>query len=145
MTVNYELYKQTNKGADFVLDSARRLNKLNFREAPWNSIREELSKQDWSDLLKVSKINSTVAHSIFLTKVIPVLESLVPKKKYGPRKRSRWARKRNAIWRKLKKVKNCMLKSNSHKKLLDLLKARGKLEAELKSCTLSRIRRKKVK
>ena len=55
MSVSYLLKEVPQKGAEFVLDSARKLNKLNFSEAPWDRIREELGKIDWSDLLKLSR------------------------------------------------------------------------------------------
>ena len=137
MTVNFRVQDIPEKGADFVLDSARRLNKLNFSEAPWNRIREELNKIDWSDLIKLSKLSPTVGHSFFLLNVIPVLEALVPKKKSGPKKRSKWTRQRNLVWRKLKKVKDLILQSKSCQKLLRLLKLRDSLETELKSLYLT--------
>ena len=131
--VSYQLTKTPTRKAEYVLDSARRLNCLDFQKAPWNRIRQELKKVDWSDMEKLSKSNPTVGHSFMLTKLIPILEMFVPKRSTGFHGRSKQSRKRNLLWRKLKRVKDKMLWSNSCQKMFRLLETRRKLESELKN------------
>ena len=131
--VNYKLHKPPPKQQMFLLDSARRLRGLDFKAAPWQSIREELRKVDWSPMSRLARANPTVAHSFLLSKVLPILEQLVPHRKAGGKVRSRQTKQRNLIWRKLKRVKDQLQTTTSQQKMLRLLQSRQELEAELKS------------
>ena len=82
---------------------------------------------------KLSKDSPTVAHSLFLSKLLPILEFLVPLRKTGSKGHSSQARKRNLLWRKMTKVKNQMLTTTSQKKMTRLLRTKHCLESELKS------------
>ena len=83
-------------------------------------------------MAKLSKASPTVAHSFLLSKIIPILESLVPLRRQGSKGRSSKARKRNLLWRKLKKIKNQIHHTTSCKKMTSLLETRRSLESELK-------------
>ena len=71
--VNYKLGKKLTKDEMFLLDSGRRLRKLDFAKAPWPDIRENLKNIDWSPMENLSKVSPTVAHSWFLVQVLPIL------------------------------------------------------------------------
>ena len=126
LRVNYELDKPPERASEFILDSARRISCLNFHEASWQIIREELSQQNWSKMKDIAKINPTVAHSYMLSILIPVLERNIPlKKSTSDKKRSKWARKRNLLWRKLRKLNNQLSEACSTKKIVELLTRRS--------------------
>ena len=85
----------------YILNSARRLDSLDFKKAPWQLIRENLSNVDWSLVSKFAKINPSLAHTYFLYKLINIMEQFVPPKEVPSKKRSRQTKERNLIWRKL--------------------------------------------
>ena len=80
---------------------------------------------------EIAKLSPTVAHSYLLAILLPILERNVPLKKFSSKKRSKWARKRNVLWRKLKKVKDLLTRAFSIRKILVLLDRRNKLQKEL--------------
>ena len=88
----------------FLLDSCRRLRKLDFRKAPWPEIKQKLKGIDWSPMSRMARINPTIAHSWFLVQILPILENLVPVRMAGGG-RSRLHRRRKLLWRKLGKIK----------------------------------------
>ena len=116
MNANYKLSRSPPRKQAYLLDSARRLSSLDFQKAPWESIKKELRTVDWSDMEKLSKASPTAAHSLFLSKLLPILKFLVPKRKTASKGRSSQARKRNLLWRKMKKVKNQMMTTTSQKR-----------------------------
>ena len=130
--VNYLLGKKPIRDEMFLLDSGCRLRKLDFSKAPWPNIRRELGKLDWSPISKLATVSPTLAHSWFLYQILPVLESLVPKRREGGGGRNRQHRKRKLIWRKLSKIKDQMNRATSVQKLSKLLQDRQDLEVELK-------------
>ena len=132
VTTNYKLKKSVPREKVFLLDSAHRLGKLDFKKAPWDEIKTELGKIDWSDMKKLSKANPTVAHSYLLSKTIPVLEVLVPPRKTGSKVRSRNTRRRNLLWRKLGRVRKQISRTTSCQKMTRLLNLRSSLQSELK-------------
>ena len=101
--VNCKLETTPNKEQMFILDSARRLNKLDFSKAPWLDIKKSLKSVDWSPLSRLASVNPSLAHSWFLQQILPILENLVPDKKIG-KGRSKLHRKRKLIWRKIRKI-----------------------------------------
>ena len=131
LRVNYELQKPPERSSEYILDSARRLSRLNFHEAKWQNVREELKQQSWLKMKEIAKLSPTVAHSYLLAVLLPILERNVPPKKCASSKRSKWARKRNFLWRKLKKIKDLLSGTFSVKKILELLDRRDKLQKEL--------------
>ena len=116
----------------FLLDSGRRLRKLDFRKAPWPEIKRKLKDIDWSPMSRMARCNPTIAHSWFLVQLLPILESLVPVR-CGTGGRSRQHRRRKLLWRKLRKLKTRMHNASSVQKLARLLQDKQELELELKS------------
>ena len=94
--VNFKLGVPPKKEQMFLLDSARRLHKLDFTKAPWQDIRKKLNNVDWSPLPRLASVNPTLAHSFFLQQILPILENLVPARKLE-KGRSRLHRKRKLI------------------------------------------------
>ena len=82
---------------------------------------------------RLANSNPTLAHSYFLTKVLPILERLVPVKASGGGGRSSLHRSRKLIWRKLRKVKTRLERANSIQKIAKLLQDKQDLESELKN------------
>ena len=78
--MNYKLEDKPVKEECFLLDSARRLRKLEFSEAPWPEIKCDLGKINFSPVSKLASSSPTLAHSWFLCLILPVLEKLVPAK-----------------------------------------------------------------
>ena len=99
------LSRQPQKPEIYLLDSARRLKKLDFKEAPWIEIRRHLKDIDWGEMTKISRYSPTAAHNYMLFRILPILENYVPKKKVGKGTRSRTHRQEKLLWRKLKKSK----------------------------------------
>ena len=81
---------------------------------------------------KLASSSPTLAHSYFLTKVLPILERRVPVKASGGG-RSSLHRARKLIWRKRRKVKTRMERASSVHKLAKLLQDKQDLELELKN------------
>ena len=54
---------------------------LDFHQAPWSQIRERLSKVEWNDLEKAAKTDIDEALNIYHSRVLEILEDLVPAKK----------------------------------------------------------------
>ena len=132
-SVSYKLEKEMCVEETNLLDSGRRLKKLNFNKAPWPEIQSELGRIDWSPMKDLAKQCPTSAHSWFMETLIPVLERLVPLK--GPRsgKRNRVDRKRKLLWRKLRKVQRKIEMTSSASKLSTLIQDKWDLETQLKS------------
>ena len=131
--MNYQLSRPPPKQQVYILDSARRLKRLDFSKAPWQSIRLALKNVDWSPMSRLANTSPTVAHSYFLSEIIPILEQLVPHYPAGSKRRSRHTRSRNLIWRKLKKVNDQLQSTSSSLKMARLLQSRQQLEQELKT------------
>ena len=132
VNVSFKLGKTAYKEEMFLLDSCRRLRKLDFRKAPWPDIKQNLKGIDWSPMSRLARINPTIAHSWFLVKLVPVLEKLVPVK-MNSGGRNRLHRKRKLLWRKLGKIKVKLHNASSVQKIARLLQDRQELEHELKA------------
>ena len=117
MRVNYKISKEPTEKRGFLLDSARRINVLDFNKAPWSNIRQELKNFDWSDLKILSSKNPVVAYSFFLVELISILEKFIPRKTVCPGRRNKRTRTRNLIWRKLSRLKIQMSRAISQKKM----------------------------
>jgi hypothetical protein len=131
-SVSYKLEKENAAEETHLLDSGRRLKKLNFMKAPWPEIQGELRKIDWSPMKELAKECPASAHSWFMETLIPVLENLVPLR--GPKfsKRSRVDRERKLLWRKLSKLQRKIEESSSATKLAKLIQDKWDLEMQLK-------------
>ena len=77
-TVSYQLGREPAKMETHLLDSGRRLKKLNFYKAPWPEIQSELRKVDWEPMIQLAKDSPTAGHTWFMDQLIPILEKLVP-------------------------------------------------------------------
>ena len=119
----------------FLLDSGRRLRKLDFKKAPWEDIRRKLKDIDWSSMSRLASVSPTFAHSLLLIKILPILEALVPVRRDsgGAGGRSRLHRKRKLLWRKLSRVRTRLENATSVQNMAKLLQDRQDLELELKA------------
>ena len=62
-------------------ETGRRYSALNFDQAPWPEIKDELSRNTWDKMKELAKSSPTEALSEFHDKGLEILERLVPKKK----------------------------------------------------------------
>ena len=132
---SYSLKKEKIFEETHLLDSGKKLKRLNFSKANWVDIKSELSKVDWSPMQELAKTCPTSAHSWFMDKIIPILEALVPVKspKQAGLSRHRITRKRKLLWRKLRKLQRKIDRSGSDSKLSKLLQDKWGIEIQLKT------------
>ena len=131
--VNFKTGVRPRKEEMFLLDSGRRLRKLDFKKAPWPEIRKKLKDIDWSPMSRLARVSPTLAHSWFLVQVLPVLEGLVPVKRVCSGGRNKLHRRRKLLWRRIKKVRLKLETATSVAKLAKLLQDKQDLERELQS------------
>ena len=138
--VSYKLEKEKESEDSHLLESGRRLKKLNFTKAPWTEIQVELRKLDWTPTVELAKDSPIAAHNWFMEHLLPLLENLVPVKGPKRRGRNRMERRRNLLWRKLSKIQRRIQSSSSLSKLTKLVQDKWDLEVQLKSeyATLNR-------
>ena len=134
LTTNYNKCPQ--KPETFLLDSARRLKRLDFNKAPWGELRRTLREVDWDPMVRIAKCSTTAAHNYMLYRLLPILEECVPLKSSSKRARSRMHRDQKLLWRKIRRIKLKMSKTVSVHKLAQLLKVKTMLEKELKDMYL---------
>ena len=72
-----------------LLESGRRFGDLNFHEAPWDDIKEELDSIDWSTMDTLSLDSPAAALNWFQNKLLTILERLVPRKEKRKKGRPR--------------------------------------------------------
>ena len=82
--VSYKLEKEQDLEESHLLESGRRLKKLNFNKAPWPEIQAELRIVDWSPMVELADQGPVAAHEWFIEKLLPLLEKHVPVR--GPKK-----------------------------------------------------------
>ena len=132
-TTSFTAGCEVEKEESFLLESGRRLWKLDFSNAPWASIQQRLRQLDWSSMEVVAKEDVTAAYTLFMNTLLPIMEELVPQrnseKKFG---KSRKHRSRRGLWRKLARVKNRLYSTSSATRASFLLDQQRKLELELK-------------
>ena len=131
--VSFKLGVKPAKEEMFLLDSGRRLRRLDFTKAPWTDIRTKLKDIDWSPMSRLARVSPTIAHNWLLVQILPILESLVPARKLGDGGRNKLHRRRKLLWRKLKKIKIRLQRATSVQKLARLLQDKQELEIELKA------------
>ena len=132
-SVSFQLNDEKDREETHLLESGKKLKRLNFNKAPWPEIQKELAKLDWSPM-KVQALDSpSAALSWFMDQVIPILESLVPVRSTRKKCRNRVARERKLLWRRLSKNQKKIASSNSATKLSKLLQDKWDLEMQLKS------------
>ena len=130
--VSYQLEKDKVIEETHLLDSGKRLKKLNFNKAPWQQIQAELRKLDWEPMKELAKESSTAAHSWFMETLIPLLENLVPLKVPRRGKSNKLQKRRKLLWKKLGKVIERIETSSSTSKLSKLIQDKWELEKQLK-------------
>ena len=131
--VSYKLEKEVTLEEIHLLESGRRLKKLNFNKAPWSEIQSELRKLDWSPMVELADQSPITAHTWFIDQLLPLLEKYVPVK--GPKKsgKTKLDRRRNLLWRKLGKIQRRIQSSSSVSQLSKLIQDRWDLEVQLKT------------
>jgi hypothetical protein len=128
--VSYQLGSEKELEETHLLDSGKRLKRLNFNKAPWPEIQKQLCMLDWEPMKDHAKESPIAALSWFMDQIIPLLETLVPKK--CPR-RSKLEKKRKLLWRKLGKLQRKIESVSSNSGLSKLIKDKWNLEKQLKS------------
>ena len=131
--VSYKLEKEQDLEESHLLESGRRLKKLNFNKAPWPEIQAELRIVDWSPMVELADQGPVAAHEWFIEKLLPLLEKHVPVR--GPKKkgRNKLCRRRNLLWRKLSKIQRRIQSTSSISRLRKLIQDKWNLEVQLKS------------
>ena len=112
----------------YLCENGERYGKLDFHNAPWAQLKEELGKLDWSDL---PSEEPNGALNLFHGKVLTVLEKLVPAKKAKPSK-YRMPKQRKQFWAKMSKVNDKLGRVSSARQIVRLLKEKKDLEHTLK-------------
>ena len=108
------------------------MNRLNFNRAEWIEIQAELSELDWSDLESAAEKSPTLALSLFMEEILPVLERHVPCKKRSNKKvKKKTDRRRKLMWRRIAKVKEKLKVASSIQRVTQLLSVKSDLEQEL--------------
>ena len=104
-SVSYKLEEVHNPDETHLLDSGRRLKRLNFNKANWQDIKAKLKNTDWAPMKELAKESPIAAHSWFIDTIIPILEEFVPQKGIkGSKWRSKEFKKRKSWLRKLGKI-----------------------------------------
>ena len=112
-----------------LLESGRRLKKLDFNKADWPQIKTELAVIDWSHM---EGLEPTSSLSWFFAQVLPVLERHVPERKVrSKRRKPMMDRRRRLLWNRLRKCKAKLKSANSLNHLTKLLQNKADLELEL--------------
>jgi hypothetical protein len=114
-------------------ETGRRFSTLNFNKAPWNEISEELANIDWNNMEDLAKTDTAAALGLFHSKLLEVLERLVPAKKKRHKPRYKMHRMRRLIWKRLCKIRKAIKSSSSISKLSELLQKMWELESQLSS------------
>ena len=114
-----------------LLECGRRFKKLDFNKALWPEVQAELGEVDWSDMEEAAKASPTQALSMFMDKLLPILEKNVPVRRNKKKLKNRMERKRKLLWRRLGKIKCKIKTANSIHKLTKLIQDKCTLEQQL--------------
>ena len=130
----YTTYKSGGQKAvherSYLCDTGRRYGKLDFHNASWTEIKQELNNLNWSDMMTVAKHDPATALEQFHDKVLIVLETLVPARK--DKSKYRMPRKRKQLWTRISKVTERLGKATSVRSMTKLLKEKDLLDKKLK-------------
>jgi hypothetical protein len=133
-TTSYKVKQEVSKEPQFLLDSGRRLKKLDFHRAPWPAIRARLQQVDWSPMEEQARLSPAAAYDWLMAALLPLLEELVPARKVGQKKGKRKIDKmRRLVWRKLGRVRRAILATGSASRMTELLSTKRALEEELRA------------
>ena len=75
---SFALGTEPGKEEMHLLECGKRLKRLNFNKAQWVEVQAELGECDWCDLETAAKTSPTLALSIFMEELLPVLERHAP-------------------------------------------------------------------
>ena len=115
----------------YLCDTGKRYSALNFHKAPWAEIKEELAKVDWKNMEEVAKSCPSSALIEFHSKVLGVLEHLVPIKSKKSSGRPKMDRKRRLLWRRLTKVRKKFKTASTISKVTECMQLMWELESQL--------------
>ena len=118
------------KKEQFLCDTGKRYNALNFHLAPWAELKAELSSIDWSNLEELAKSCPESALSEFHEKTLLVLEKLVPLKK-KPRTKHKMHRMHRLLWKKHTKAQRIFKSAQSIPKVSENMQKMWKIEKQL--------------
>ena len=107
-TFAYQEVTEEAVGNQFLCENGRRYGALYFTSPPWQEVREELARLEWDSLKEVASQSTTEALELVHTKVLSVLQKLVPKRKTSGKKNMSKVRKR--IWARLSKINEHIMK-----------------------------------
>ena len=114
----------------FLCDIGKRYGALNFCKAPWQEVKVELAKIDWTEIEDLAKSCPTTALSKFHEIILPVLEKLVPKKAKKSSK-PKIHRMRRLLWRRLAKAKRKFQAASSISKTTEYMQKIWDIESQL--------------
>ena len=86
----------------YLCDTGQRYGNLDFNNAPWPEVRQQLSDIDWSDMMAVVKKDPKAALEQFHDKVLNVLEKTVPARK--AKSKYKMSKERKQLWTRISKV-----------------------------------------
>ena len=121
-SVSYQIGSEPEVEELHLLDSGRRLKKLNFHKAPWTIIQDQLNKVDWNPMKEAAKVGPTDALNWLMDVLLPILEKHVPLKGPKRKSRNRMERRRKLLWRKLSKIQKQIQQACSSSKLSQLIR-----------------------
>ena len=78
-TYNYRK-QESDQEQQYLCDTGRRYSALNFHQAPWAEVKNELGLIDWDEMKELAKTSPSEALNEFHKQVLCVLEKLVPVK-----------------------------------------------------------------
>ena len=114
----------------FLCDIGKRYGALNFCKAPWQKVKVELAKIDWTEIEDLAKSCPTTALSKFHEIILPVLEKLVPKKAKKSSK-PKIHRMRRLLWRRLAKAKRKFQAASSISKTTEYMQKIWDIKSQL--------------
>ena len=131
-TTSFRLGNTLDRDEVHLLEYGRKLKRLDFNKAQWDQVQSELGDVNWSEMEKAAEASPNQALSVFMDKMIPILEKHVPLRKKGKKTRNRIEKKRKLLWRRLGRVKVKLKNANSIHKLTKLLQDKNVLEQQLR-------------
>ena len=125
---NYQ-YRQLDivKQKQYLCETGKRYDALDFHKAPWTEVKAELEAVDWGHLKELGNC-TTSALAEYHTRVLEVLEKLVPQKKVKTKGKPKMHRMRRLLWKKHSKARKKFRSSNSIHTLSQNLQKMWELE-----------------
>ena len=121
------------KEEQFLCEIGRRYKALNFHLAPWSDLKNEFSNIDWGNMQQLAETSPCAALSEFHTKILDVLEKLVPAKKEKRKGKPRMHRMHRLLWKRHAKAKKKFRAAQSIHTLSENLQKMWEIEKQLKA------------